>query len=188
MGWESQEDGIMGKILHPDGSKDIAVGTVVAVSVEEESELSEVENYQPGSGGSSSSSSSSSSEASESAASSASAEKSGGNGSGQGDEQKTVASGSSAFPPHQVWTMPALSPTMTAGNIAKWFLQVGDEVSTGDGMVEVETDKATMMWESVEEGYVAKILAPDGTTDISVWLPLVLFSPVLHANIAVCNC
>ena len=68
----------------------------------------------------------------------------------------------------QVWTMPALSPTMEQGNIAKWVKQVGDEVATGDGLVEVETDKATMMWESVEEGFIAKILAPDGTQDIKV--------------------
>ena len=64
--------------------------------------------------------------------------------------------------------MPALSPTMTQGNLAKWIKQVGDPVSTGEALVEVETDKATMMWESVDEGFIAKILAPDGTQDIMV--------------------
>ena len=168
MGWESQDDGVMGKIIKGDGSKDIPVGTVVALSVEDESELSQVEDYSPGGGGGDEASAAPSESTSEPAPSSGSSGESSSKSSG------SASGGSSTFPQHQVWTMPALSPTMEQGNIAKWYKQVGDEVATGDGMVEVETDKATMMWESVEEGFVAKILQPDGTQDISVRAPAAL--------------
>jgi len=64
--------------------------------------------------------------------------------------------------------MPALSPTMTSGNIAKWMVKPGDKVSAGDHLCDVETDKATMGWEAMDEGYVAKILVDDGTNDVPV--------------------
>ncbi|KAJ1495276.1 single hybrid motif-containing protein [Baffinella frigidus] len=71
----------------------------------------------------------------------------------------------SSFPPHTELTFPALSPTMTHGNIAKWAKKVGDKVSPGDALCDIETDKATMAWEAQEEGYVALILAPDGASE-----------------------
>ncbi|MBT3938191.1 MAG: pyruvate dehydrogenase complex dihydrolipoamide acetyltransferase, partial [Pelagibacterales bacterium] len=64
--------------------------------------------------------------------------------------------------------MPALSPTMTEGSIAKWCKNVGDEVKPGDIIAEVETDKATMEIESVDEGVLEKILFNDGTEGIGV--------------------
>ena len=64
--------------------------------------------------------------------------------------------------------MPALSPTMTEGNLAKWHKQEGDPVEPGDILAEIETDKATMEVEAVDEGVLAKILIPDGTTGVSV--------------------
>ena len=64
--------------------------------------------------------------------------------------------------------MPALSPTMTAGNIAKWMVKPGDKVGPGDHLCDVETDKATMGWESQEEGYVAAILREDGSNEVPV--------------------
>lgn len=54
--------------------------------------------------------------------------------------------------------MPALSPTMTHGNIGKWAKKIGDEVVPGDVLVEIETDKATMDFESQDDGYIATIL------------------------------
>ena len=148
MGWESQDDGVMAKIIFPAGSQDIEVGTLVALTVDDESELEAAKSHQPG--GSAGAAPPAAAAAPEASAASA-----------------PSAAGSS-FPPHQVWTMPALSPTMTQGNIAKWVKQVGDPVSTGDPLVEVETDKATMTWDSVDEGFIAQILAPDGTQDIMV--------------------
>jgi pyruvate dehydrogenase E2 component (dihydrolipoamide acetyltransferase) len=64
--------------------------------------------------------------------------------------------------------MPSLSPTMTQGNIAKWHKKEGDAVSAGDVLCEIETDKATLEMESMEEGFLAKILVPDGAKDIPV--------------------
>ena len=64
--------------------------------------------------------------------------------------------------------MPALSPTMTEGNIAKWIKKVGDEVVSGDILAEVETDKATMEVEAIDEGKLANIIFPDGTENIPV--------------------
>ena len=57
--------------------------------------------------------------------------------------------------------MPALSPTMTEGNIAKWLKSVGDNIVSGDIVAEVETDKATMEVEAIEEGKLAKIVYPE---------------------------
>jgi len=64
--------------------------------------------------------------------------------------------------------MPALSPTMTSGNVGKWSKKIGDAVSPGDAIVEIETDKATMDYECQEEGFLAKVLVPSGTKDIAV--------------------
>lgn len=73
-----------------------------------------------------------------------------------------------AFPPHTVVTMPALSPTMTAGNIGTWQKKAGDAISPGDVLVEIETDKAQMDFEFQEEGVLAKILKDSGEKDIAV--------------------
>ena len=65
-------------------------------------------------------------------------------------------------------TMPALSPTMEEGNLAKWLVKEGDEVKAGDVIAEIETDKATMEVEAVDEGKVAKIVVPAGTEGVKV--------------------
>lgn len=65
-------------------------------------------------------------------------------------------------------TMPALSPTMEEGNLAKWLVKEGDKVSAGDVIAEIETDKATMEVEAVDEGIVAKIVVPAGTEGVKV--------------------
>jgi pyruvate dehydrogenase E2 component (dihydrolipoamide acetyltransferase) len=64
--------------------------------------------------------------------------------------------------------MPALSPTMEKGNLAKWLKKEGDTVKTGDVIAEIETDKATMEYESVDDGVIAKIVVPEGTQDVPV--------------------
>ncbi|OYX86469.1 MAG: pyruvate dehydrogenase complex dihydrolipoamide acetyltransferase [Azorhizobium sp. 35-67-5] len=64
--------------------------------------------------------------------------------------------------------MPALSPTMEKGNLAKWLKKEGDSVKSGDVLAEIETDKATMEVESIDEGVIAKILVPEGTQDVPV--------------------
>jgi len=64
--------------------------------------------------------------------------------------------------------MPALSPTMEKGNLAKWLKKEGDAVKTGDVIAEIETDKATMEYEAVDDGVLAKIVVPEGTSDVPV--------------------
>src|SRR5499433_3138594 len=64
--------------------------------------------------------------------------------------------------------MPALSPTMEKGNLAKWFKKEGDKVKPGDVIAEIETDKATMEYEAVDEGTLARIVVPEGTQDVPV--------------------
>jgi pyruvate dehydrogenase E1 component beta subunit len=68
--------------------------------------------------------------------------------------------------------MPALSPTMEKGNLAKWLKKEGDPVKSGDVIAEIETDKATMEVEAVDEGTLGKILIPEGTNDVAVNTPI----------------
>ena len=65
--------------------------------------------------------------------------------------------------------MPALSPTMEKGNLAKWLKKEGDKVKSGDVLAEIETDKATMEVEAIDEGVLAKIMVPAGTADEPPW-------------------
>ena len=68
--------------------------------------------------------------------------------------------------------MPALSPTMEEGTLAKWLVKEGDTVSSGDIMAEIETDKATMEFEAVDEGTIGKILIDAGTEGVKVNTPI----------------
>lgn len=82
---------------------------------------------------------------------------------------------SGKFPPHTVINMPALSPTMTQGNIGSWSKSVGDELHAGEAIAEIETDKASMDFEFQEDGYLAKILLGDGTKDVPVGKPIAVY-------------
>src|SRR5438034_9250036 len=68
--------------------------------------------------------------------------------------------------------MPALSPTMTEGNLARWLKHEGDEVHSGDVIAEIETDKATMEYEAADEGRLGKIIVPEGAQGIKVNAPI----------------
>ncbi|KAI5959760.1 LAT1 [Candida pseudojiufengensis] len=82
---------------------------------------------------------------------------------------------SGKFPPHTVIHMPALSPTMTQGNIQEWSKKVGDELQPGEAIAEIETDKASMDFEFQEEGYLAKILLDSGSKDVPVGQPIAVY-------------
>ncbi|KAF1949686.1 dihydrolipoamide acetyltransferase [Byssothecium circinans] len=79
---------------------------------------------------------------------------------------------SKSFPPHTIVSMPALSPTMTSGNIGTWQKKPGDTISPGDVLVEIETDKAQMDFEFQEEGVIAKLLKESGEKDVAVGSPI----------------
>ncbi|HEY1143213.1 MAG TPA: biotin/lipoyl-containing protein, partial [Sphingomicrobium sp.] len=72
--------------------------------------------------------------------------------------------------------MPALSPTMEEGTLAKWLVKEGDEVKSGDILAEIETDKATMEFEAVDEGKIAKILVPEGSEGVKVGAPIAILA------------
>ena len=72
--------------------------------------------------------------------------------------------------------MPALSPTMEEGTLAKWLVKEGDDVKSGDILAEIETDKATMEFEAVDEGKIAKILVPEGTDGVKVGAPIAILA------------
>jgi pyruvate dehydrogenase E2 component (dihydrolipoamide acetyltransferase) len=72
--------------------------------------------------------------------------------------------------------MPALSPTMEEGTLSKWLVKEGDQVKSGDILAEIETDKATMEFEAVDEGTIAKILVPEGTEGVKVGAPIAILA------------
>src|SRR5436190_24202781 len=72
--------------------------------------------------------------------------------------------------------MPALSPTMTEGKLSRWLKHVGDEVRAGDVIAEIETDKATMEVEAVDEGKLAQILIDEGTEGVAVNTPIAVLA------------
>ena len=72
--------------------------------------------------------------------------------------------------------MPALSPTMEEGTLAKWLVKEGDTVASGDILAEIETDKATMEFEAVDEGTIAKILVPEGSDGVKVGTPIAIIA------------
>lgn len=153
--FESLEEGYLAKILVPEGSKDIPVGQPIAITVEELDDIQKV----PAIGGGSEVGEDNSAEQDVTSQDSQS-------------QTNAVNIDTSELPSHAVLEMPALSPTMDKGNIAKWIKKEGDKIDVGDVICEIETDKATLEHESLEEGYLAKILAPDGSKDVSVGQPI----------------
>ncbi|MCD7468915.1 Pyruvate dehydrogenase complex component E2 1, partial [Datura stramonium] len=156
--FESLEEGFLAKILVPEGTKDVPVGQTIAITVEEADDIQKV----PATVGGASEVKSQVSSQTDAA-------------SGDGvREASPVNISSSELPPHLVLDMPALSPTMNQGNIAKWRKKEGDKIEVGDILCEIETDKATLEFESLEEGFLAKILAPEGSKDVAVGQPIAI--------------
>ncbi|PON54394.1 Lipoamide Acyltransferase [Trema orientale] len=154
--FESLEEGFLAKILVPEGSKDVPVGQPIAITVEDQDDIQNV----PASvaGGSD-------------IKGEISPDQDVKNEDGE-KETSSVKINTADLPPHILLEMPALSPTMNQGNIAKWRKNEGDKISVGDVICEIETDKATLEFESLEEGYLAKILAPEGSKDVPVGQPI----------------
>ncbi|KAK9243351.1 2-oxoacid dehydrogenases acyltransferase-domain-containing protein [Lipomyces tetrasporus] len=84
---------------------------------------------------------------------------------------------SKSYPPHTIIDMPALSPTMTQGNVGKWAKAVGDSLSPGEILVEIETDKAQMDFEFQDDGYLAKVLLEEGAKEVPVGKPIGVYVP-----------
>ncbi|OIT02138.1 PREDICTED: dihydrolipoyllysine-residue acetyltransferase component 1 of pyruvate dehydrogenase complex, mitochondrial [Nicotiana attenuata] len=156
--FESLEEGFLAKILVPEGTKDVPVGQAIAITVEEADDIQKV----PAAVGGASEGKNQVSSQTDAAT---------------GDkvpEASPVNISTSELPPHLVLDMPALSPTMSQGNIAKWRKKEGDKIAVGDVLCEIETDKATLEFESLEEGFLAKIVAPEGSKDVAVGQPIAI--------------
>ncbi|TKY51706.1 Dihydrolipoyllysine-residue acetyltransferase [Spatholobus suberectus] len=155
--FESLEEGFLAKILVPEGSKDVPVGQPIAITVED---ANDIQNVPASVGGETS------------------VEEKKPTNQDVTDESKpgstSTTINASELPPHVLLEMPALSPTMNQGNIAKWRKQEGDKIEVGDILCEIETDKATLEFETLEEGYLAKILAPEGSKEVAVGHPIAI--------------
>ncbi|KAK3031294.1 hypothetical protein RJ639_037306 [Escallonia herrerae] len=150
--FESLEEGFLAKILVPEGSKDVPVGQPIAITVEDSEDLQNVPAVVTDG-----------SEAKEKQSVQD-------NVTNENKQPETSSAKISAsdLPPHIILEMPALSPTMNQGNIAKWRKKEGDKIEVGDVICDIETDKATLEFECLEEGFIAKILAPDDSKDVTV--------------------
>lgn len=156
--FESLEEGFLAKILVPEGSKDVPVGQPIAITVEDPDDINRVlANDVSGATDIKDDAIGEQQEKNEDRA-----------------QASSVEINSSKLPPHIVLEMPALSPTMNQGNIATWRKKEGDKIEVGDVICEIETDKATLEFESLEEGYLAKILAPEGSKDVAVGKPIAI--------------
>ncbi|XP_061349335.1 dihydrolipoyllysine-residue acetyltransferase component 1 of pyruvate dehydrogenase complex, mitochondrial [Gastrolobium bilobum] len=156
--FETLEEGFLAKILVPEGSKDVPVGQPIAITVEDANDIQNV----PASVG----------------VETRIEEKKPTPQDVTDEERKpestSTSINASELPPHVLLEMPALSPTMNQGNIAKWRKKEGDKIEVGDILCEIETDKATLEFETLEEGYLAKILAPEGSKEVAVGQPIAI--------------
>jgi pyruvate dehydrogenase E2 component (dihydrolipoamide acetyltransferase) len=164
VGFEVQEEGIIAKILKPEGSKDVGVGEEVAIIVYKSADVQAFASYtgaaqvaSPTPATPQKSEPAPSQPAPSQPAPSQSA-----------PSQSAPSAPAKEYPKHSKLGLPALSPTMEKGNLMKWLKKEGDLLEAGDVICEVETDKATVGFEVQEEGYLAKILYPDGTKDLAI--------------------
>merc|ERR1711962_1158481 len=153
-------EGYIAAILKPEGSKDIKVGEMVCVVVEEEGDVAAFKDFKAGDAAAAASRAPPAATPAPPAAAT--------------PTPPPAAPAASNYPSHEVITLPALSPTMETGSIIQWGIKVGDEVVEGEtAIAEIETDKATITFEATGiEGYVAAILYEEGAKDIKLGEPL----------------
>ncbi|XP_041494495.1 dihydrolipoyllysine-residue acetyltransferase component of pyruvate dehydrogenase complex, mitochondrial [Microtus oregoni] len=153
VGFESLEECYMAKILVAEGTRDVPVGSIICITVEKPEDIEAFKNYTLDSAAATPQAAPAPVASATPAAPSAKAP-------------------GSSYPPHMQVLLPALSPTMTMGTVQRWEKKVGEKLSEGDLLAEIETDKATIGFEVQEEGYLAKILVPEGTRDVPLGTPL----------------
>ncbi|EPQ01843.1 Dihydrolipoyllysine-residue acetyltransferase component of pyruvate dehydrogenase complex, mitochondrial [Myotis brandtii] len=155
VGFESMEECYMAKILVAEGTRDVPIGAVICITVEKPEDVEAFKNYTLDSAAPTPQAAPAPTPAVTSSPPTPSAQAPG-----------------SSFPTHMQVLLPALSPTMTMGTVQRWEKKVGEKLSEGDLLAEIETDKATIGFEVQEEGYLAKILVPEGTRDVPLGTPL----------------
>eukprot|EP00292_Cryptomonas_paramecium_P003351 CAMPEP_0113700620 /NCGR_PEP_ID=MMETSP0038_2-20120614/24077_1 /TAXON_ID=2898 /ORGANISM="Cryptomonas paramecium" /LENGTH=580 /DNA_ID=CAMNT_0000624335 /DNA_START=263 /DNA_END=2005 /DNA_ORIENTATION=+ /assembly_acc=CAM_ASM_000170 len=165
IGWEAQEDGYVAAILVPEGEQNVRVGKPVIILVEDKASVPAFKGYVPPSGQPAAAAAIPKPPAASSTSSSAP----------PAPPPPTPSAASAAnYPSHVVLKMPALSPTMAQGNIVGIKVKVGSKLAPGDIICDIESDKATIAWESQEDGYVAAVLVADGATEVAVGRPVIV--------------
>ncbi|XP_006890838.1 PREDICTED: dihydrolipoyllysine-residue acetyltransferase component of pyruvate dehydrogenase complex, mitochondrial [Elephantulus edwardii] len=154
VGFESLEECYMAKILVAEGTRDVPVGAIICITVEKPEDIEAFKNYTLDS------SAAPTPQAAPTPTPAAS------------PPTPSAQAPGSSYPTHMQVLLPALSPTMTVGTVQRWEKKVGEKLSEGDLLAEIETDKATIGFEVQEEGYLAKILVPEGTRDVPLGTPL----------------
>ncbi|EGG23189.1 dihydrolipoamide acetyltransferase [Cavenderia fasciculata] len=157
MDFEITESGYLAKILKPDGSKGIAINDLIAIIVSKKEDVAKFADYTETAAAAPQEAPKAAAAAPQEAPKAAAPK---------------AAAPKSNYPKHNVVGLPALSPSMETGGLAKWRKNVGDKITAGDIIAEVETDKATMEFEITESGYLAKILVPAGTTGVDINSPI----------------
>ncbi|XP_037604519.1 dihydrolipoyllysine-residue acetyltransferase component of pyruvate dehydrogenase complex, mitochondrial [Sebastes umbrosus] len=155
VGFEMLEECYLAKILVPEGTRDVNIGAVICITVDSPDLIPAfkdvtLESIQAAGAGPSPGASAPPPPAA----------------------AAPPAAPGSSYPPHMKITLPALSPTMTMGTVQRWEKKVGEKLSEGDLLAEIETDKATIGFEVQEEGYLAKIMVEEGTRDVPLGMPL----------------
>uniref|UniRef100_A0A1A8BB98 Acetyltransferase component of pyruvate dehydrogenase complex n=1 Tax=Nothobranchius kadleci TaxID=1051664 RepID=A0A1A8BB98_NOTKA len=156
VGFEMLEECYLAKILVPEGTRDVVVGSVICITVDSPDLITAFKDVTLDSIRSAG--------ATPAAATSGAPPPSA--------AAAPPAAPGSSYPPHMKVALPALSPTMTMGTVQRWEKKVGEKLSEGDLLAEIETDKATIGFEVQEEGYLAKILVAEGTRDVPLGAPL----------------
>ncbi|XP_072302263.1 dihydrolipoyllysine-residue acetyltransferase component of pyruvate dehydrogenase complex, mitochondrial [Eucyclogobius newberryi] len=155
VGFDILEECYMAKILIPEGTRDVSVGAVICITVDK---LELVEAFKDVTLDSLTAAGAAPSPVASAPPPPAAA--------------APLSAPGSSYPTHLKIMLPALSPTMTMGTVQRWEKKVGEKLSEGDLLAEIETDKATIGFEVQEEGYLAKIMVQEGTRDVPLGTPL----------------
>ncbi|KAM9298857.1 dihydrolipoyllysine-residue acetyltransferase component of pyruvate dehydrogenase complex, mitochondrial [Gastrophryne carolinensis] len=155
VGFESLEECYLAKILVAEGTRDVPIGSVICITVDRPELIDAFKNYTL-----------------DNAAAAPAASASPPAAAAQPPPAAPAQAPGSSYPPHLKIVLPALSPTMTMGTVQKWEKKVGEKLSEGDLLAEIETDKATIGFEVQEEGFLAKILIAEGSRDVPLGTPL----------------
>ncbi|XP_048122479.1 dihydrolipoyllysine-residue acetyltransferase component of pyruvate dehydrogenase complex, mitochondrial-like [Alosa alosa] len=154
VGFEIMDECYLAKILVPEGTRDVPIGSVICITVDSADQVAAFKDYTL--------------EMANRAAPAAAAPAA----PPTPAPAAPPAAPGSSYPAHLKILLPALSPTMTMGTVQRWEKKVGEKLSEGDLLAEIETDKATIGFEVQEEGYLAKIMINEGTRDVPLGTPL----------------
>uniref|UniRef100_A0A8D0H3D6 Acetyltransferase component of pyruvate dehydrogenase complex n=1 Tax=Sphenodon punctatus TaxID=8508 RepID=A0A8D0H3D6_SPHPU len=160
VGFESVEECYLAKILVPEGTRDVPIGAVICITVEKPEFIDAFKSYTLDSA------------AAVAPAAPMPPPPAAAPTPPPAAAQPSSQAPGSSYPPHMQIMLPALSPTMTMGTVQRWEKKLGEKLSEGDLLAEIETDKATIGFEVQEEGYLAKILVSEGTRDVPLGTPL----------------